>query len=254
MENLKIGKSPGPDGIHPRVLKELAKELKMPLFIIFRKSLDTGILPKVWKISNASPIFKKGSRHLAANYRPVSLMAVACKVMESLVKDAIITHMEKNKLIADQQHGFIAGRSCTTQLISTLEDWTKILDDGECVDAIYMDLKKAFDSVPHQRLLAKLKGYGIKGKLLKWIETFLNCRKHCVLVNGAASSWTEAVSGVPQGSVLGPILFILYINDLTNVVTCDMKIFADDTKIYHKTSTRQDCINLQKDRQITRLG
>ena len=95
MENLKIGKSPGPDGIHPRVLKELAKELKMPLFIIFRKSLDTGILPKVWKIANVSPIFKKGSRHLAANYRPVSLMAVACKVMESLVKDAIITHMEK---------------------------------------------------------------------------------------------------------------------------------------------------------------
>ena len=247
LENLKIGKSPGPDGIHPRVLKELAKELKMPLFIIFRKSLDTGILPKVWKIANVSPIFKKGSRHLAANYRPVSLTAVACKVMESLVKDAIVTHMEKNKLIADQQHGFIPGRSCTTQLISTLEDWTKILDDGECVDAIYMDLKKAFDSVPHQRLLAKLKGYGIKGKLLKWIETFLTCRKHCVLVNGAASSWTEVVSGVPQGSVLGPILFILYINDLTNVVTCDMKIFADDTKIYHKTSTRQDCINLQKD-------
>ena len=117
LENLKIGKSPGPDGIHPRVLKELAKELKMPLFIIFRKSLDTGVLPEVWKIANVSPIFKKGSRHLAANYKPVSLTAVACKVMESLVKDAIITHMEKNKLIADQQHGFIAGRSCTTQLI-----------------------------------------------------------------------------------------------------------------------------------------
>ena len=91
LENLKIGKSPGPDGIHPRVLKELAKELKMPLFIIFRKSLDTGILPKVWKIANVSPIFKKGSRHLAANYRPVSLTAVACKLMESLVKDAINT-------------------------------------------------------------------------------------------------------------------------------------------------------------------
>ena len=188
---------------------------------------------QVWKIANVSPIFKKGSRHLAANYRPVSLTAVACKVMESLVKDAII-HMEKNKLIADQQYGFIAGRSCTTQLISTLEDWTKILDDGECVDAIYMDLKKAFDSVSHQRLLAKLKGYGIKGKLLKWIETFLTCRKHRVLVNGAASSWSEVVSGVPQGSVLGPILFILYINDLTNVVTCDMKIFADDTKYITK--------------------
>ena len=173
--------------------------------------------------------------------------------MESLVKDAIITHMEKNKLIADQQHGFIAGRSCTTQLISTLEDWTKILDDGECVDAIYMDLKKAFDSVPHQRLLAKLKGYGIKGKLLKWIETFLTFRKHCVLVNGAASSWTEVVSGVPQGSVLGPILFILYINDLTNVVICDMKIFADDTKIYHKTSTRQDpCVHAGQRQDLPR--
>ena len=110
-----------------------------------------------------------------------------------------------------------------------------------------MYLKKAFDSVPHQRLLAKLKGYGIKGELLKWIETFLTCRKHRVLVNGAASSWSEVVSGVPQGSVLGPILFILYINDLINVVTCDINIFADDTKIYHKTSTRQDCINIQKD-------
>ena len=142
--------------------------------------------------------------------------------------------INSNKLIAEQQHGVIAGRSCITQLISTLEDWTKILDDGECVDAIYMDLKKAFDSVPRQRLLAKLKGYRIKGKLLKWIETFLTCRKHCVLVNGAASSWSEVVSVVPQGSVLGPILFILYINDITNVVTRDMKIFADDTKYITK--------------------
>ena len=132
LENLKIGKSPGPGGIHPRVLKELTKELKMPLYITFRKSLDTGIVPKVWKTENVSPIIKKGSRHLAENYRPVSLTAMACKVMESL--DAIITHMEINKLIADQQHGFIAGRTCITQLISTLDDWTKILDDGERMD------------------------------------------------------------------------------------------------------------------------
>ena len=136
------------------------------------------------------------------------------------------------------------------------------------MDAIYMALKKAFDSVPHQRLLVKLKGYGIRGKLLKWIETFLTCRQHRVLVNGAASSWSEVVKGyhravssgewgttgkcprvrgVPQGNVLGAILFIPYINDITKVVTCDIKIFADNAKIYHKTSTRQDCINLQKD-------
>jgi hypothetical protein len=237
---LKTGKSPGPDGIHPRVLQELSTILHVPLHIIFTRSLEEGALPGIWKQGNVSPIFKKGNRHMPSNYRPVSLTAVACKVMESFVREAILEHMNANGLLAEEQHGFIAGRSCITQLLECLEEWTRIMDEGGHVDVIYMDFMKAFDSVPHRRLLSKLKSYGIEGPIYNWIESFLTQRQQRVMVNGAASSWSEVTSGIPQGSVLGPVLFVVYINGLPDVVSCGVKLFADDTKIYRAIRNRDD--------------
>ena len=172
LKNLKPNKSPGPDAIHPRVLRELAAVIKAPLNIIFNKSMATGQIPETWIMAHITPIFKKGNRHLPSNYRPVSLTAVASKVMESLVRTALVTHMRDNGLFAEEQHGFVEGRSCTTQLISTLDMWTRTLDEGHRLDAVFMDFMKAFDTVPHQRLLCKLRGYGIDGELLTWIESF----------------------------------------------------------------------------------
>lgn len=132
---LNSSKSPGPDGLHPRVLKELANELAEPLALVFQKSLNEGILPSDWKEAQITPLFKKGDKSSPGNYRPVSLTSVVCKVMESIVRDGIIQHLTSNKLLSKCQHGFISGRSCTTNLLATLEDWTNMLDSGSSVDA-----------------------------------------------------------------------------------------------------------------------
>ena len=244
---LKPNKSPGPDGIHPKVLRELADVIATPLNIIYNKSLSTGKIPESWKKANITPIYKKGNRHLPSNYRPISLTPVASKVMETLIRNALVAHMKENGLFANQQHGFMAGRSCTTQLLSTLDQWTRALDEDCCLDAIFLDFQKAFDTVPHHRLIRKLHGYGIDGALLEWIKSFLADRQQCVVVNGQKSAWTPVLSGVPQGSVLGPILFVIYINDLPEESTSDIQLFADDTKVYRTIRTPEDCLQLQRD-------
>ena len=140
--------------------------------------------------------------------------------------------LNTNHLLSEDLHGFRAGRSCVTQLLEIMELWTSMLDEGDGIDVVYLDFRKAFDSVPHQRLLEKARAHGIDGNLLKWIESFLTGRKQRVNVNGEMSSWADVHSGIPQGSVLGPILFIIFINDLPDVVECYVKIFADDTKVF----------------------
>ena len=167
--------------------------------------------------------------------------------MESLIREDIVQHMNINNLFSTKQHGFMNGRSCVTQLLSTIEWWTEHLDNNEAIDTIYFDFKKAFDTVPHQRLAQKLHKYGISGNICKWIVNFLKDRKQRVLVNGKASEWAEVLSGVPQGSVLGPILFIIYINDLPECVSSCIKLFADDTKLYRVASSTQDCEKVQED-------
>ena len=178
---LNPNKLPGPDGWHPRVLKEVAEALTPPLL---RKSLDEGSLPDDWKQGNITAIHKKGSKANPCNYRPISLASIICKLFEAVIRDDIVTHMSVNNLFCDQQHGFVPGTSCITQLLTTIEIWTQAVDDGNPVDAIYLDFQKVFDSVPHKRLIRKLSAYGVTGEMLRWIETFLTDRKQKVCVEG----------------------------------------------------------------------
>ncbi|PIK50830.1 putative RNA-directed DNA polymerase from mobile element jockey-like [Apostichopus japonicus] len=241
--NLKITKAQGPDGIPPRILYELREEVAPALAKIFKMSLSYHSLPSDWKVAYVAPLFKKGSRSSPGNYRPVSLMSVVFKVCESLLRDSVVAHMNRNDFFSTGQYGFISGKSCVTQLIDVLDDWTKSLDDGSGIDVVYTGFMKAFDKVPHERLLAKVRSYGNTGDLLQWIRQFLYRRKQR---EGSLSDWADITSGIPQGSVLGRILFLLYINDLPcSVAGCSVKIFADDTKLYKAVHSLRDCDVLQ---------
>ena len=243
--SINPNKAMGPDDVHPRVLKEAADFLFFPLYCIMRQSIDQCKVPDMWKFANVTPIFKKGCRSVSSNYRPVSLTSQVCKLLEKLIRDKTVTFVER--IICNEQHGFRKGRSCLTNLLSTLEEWTDLYDRGLPFDTLYLDFKKAFDSVPHARLIYKLQSCGVVGNLCYWFEDFLRDRKQRVCVNGSKSSWKNVTSGVPQGSVIGPLLFLLYVNDLPGIVTANCKIFADDTKLYHPILSLADAESLQLD-------
>ena len=236
----------GPDGIHPRILRETADALSPILAHMFRGSLDAGIVPRNWKLADVVPIYKKGDKDDPGNYRPVSLTSVPCKVLESIIRDELMRHLQEEGLFADAQHGFRPGRSCATQLLLAIEEWSSSVERGDPVDVIYLDLAKAFNTVPPKRLLLKLKTFGIGGKILRWLEAFLVERLQRVSVGGCHSGWLSLTSGVPQGSVLAPLLFILYVNDLPETVDCSIKIFADDCKLYLPVSLPSGPLVLQR--------
>ena len=249
---LKVDKSPGPDGLHPRILKELGQVISYPLKIIFSKSLEEAHVPTTWKLANVKPIYKKGLKSDKANYRPVSLLSVLNKVLETLISERIVDYLMKNGLISKYQHGFVKGRFCLTELLEALEIWVDGLDNRISVDVVYFDIMKAFDTVPHRRLLTILGSFGISGNLVKWIEDYLSGRLQRVVINGCSSSWSLITSGVPQGSVLGPLLFLIFINGLTEVIDSHIRLFADDTKIFRLIRSGNDCDLLQND--ILRLN
>ena len=252
LKGLNPSKALGPDELHPRVLKELATELGPVLAHLFQQSIDTGEIPKEWSLANICPLFKKSDRSLACNYRPVSLTCVPCKLLEHIVCSNIMAHLDEYKLLSDRQHAFRKGHSCETQLTTVINDWAKILDNRGQVDTFILDFEKAFDTPPHELLKSKLFGYGIGGKTLKWIDSFLCFRQQRVVVNGVKSDWAPVLSGVPQGTVLGPLLFSLYINDISSDIESEIRLFADDCVCYREIKDEKDTMKLQRD--IDRLG
>ena len=248
---LKPNSAPGPDKISPRFLQSNAKALAPALAAIFNKSLQEGTVPDDWKCANVTPIHKKGTKSDPGNYRPVSLTSVPCRTMEACIKDEIVDHLVTNSLISDSQHGFMKKKSCTTNLLHFLEKVTAEQDRGNPVDIVYLDFSKAFDKVPHRRLIEKFKAHGITGKVLEWIEAWLSGRTQRTVLYGECSDWADVTSGVPQGSVLGPLAFIIFINDLDAhaLLITIMNKFADDTKCGQvvkspgDVSTLQQCLN-----------
>ncbi|MCG8048091.1 MAG: hypothetical protein JAY66_20795 [Candidatus Thiodiazotropha taylori] len=247
LKDLNPHKAAGPDQLKPLVLQKLRDVIAPVLQVIFQKSLDTGKVPKDWTSAFVCPLFKKGDTSLASNYRPISLTSILCKVLEHIVSTNVVSHMDKHNLLYDLQHGFRSKRSCETQLVTLLEDLMRNSTAGSQTDLVLLDFSKAFDKVSHQKLLLKLHKYGIRGPILTWIQAFLSNRTQTVVLENEHSNTIPVTSGVPQGSVLGPILFLIYINDLPDMTKSKVRLFADDTAIYLAVSSLRDAQILQQD-------
>ena len=245
--NIDPFKATGSDGLPPKLLRELSIELAPCLTLLFKASLRQGSLPEDWKTALVTPIFKKGSRNDPSNYRPISLTSVCCKVFEHIIYSSVMFHLESFHIISDEQFGFRAKRSAELQLLRTIHDLSFNLDKKLQTDVILLDFCKAFDKVSHRLLLHKLDHYGIRGSTLKWISSFLHGRSQRVVCNGCTSSSVSVTSGVPQGTVLGPLLFLIYINDLPKCVSSHCALFADDCLLYRKINNKEDHQILQHD-------
>ena len=232
LQTLKLGKSSGPDNINNRILKELAIPLSKPLSDLFNCSLINRQCPDVWKEANVSPLYKKDDPSLVSNYRPISLLNTIGKVMEKIIHKHIFNFFNENNVISCLQSGFVSGDSTVNQLVDIYNTFCKALDEGKEVRAVFCDISKAFDRVWHKGLLFKLRKAGINGELLDWLSNYLTNRKQRVVIPGAVSKWAFIKAGVPQGSILGPLLFLLYINDIVIDIHANIRLFADDTSLY----------------------
>ena len=247
LSNIDPKKANGPDLIPCRILKEAAEVIAPFLQYLYTQSLESGGLPDDWLKANITPVFKKGSKHLPENYRPISLTPVPCKILEHIIFHDIMSHLDFHNILVKFQHGFCRRLSCETQLVTMIEEVAKSLDKGKQSNLIIMDFSKAFDIVPHQRLIHKLDFYGIRGNLKNWLVKWLTCREQSVVVDGVSSNPVQVSSGVPQGTVLGPLMFLLYINDIGDNCSSSVCLFADDTILYSVIESIDDSDKLQSD-------
>ena len=244
LKSLNANKAKGPDGIPGRLLKECAKEISSSLAKLFNKSLCLGMVPAEWKSANIIPLFKNGAKGHLENYRPISLLSLVSKILERCVLKRLLAII--NPHIHKSQHGFLPGKSCTTQLLSTFDDIGMKLNRGEEIDILYTDMSKAFDRVDHNLLLAKLNHIGLPPSLLRWLSSYILNRQQQVTVLGATSKPLTVVSGVPQGSILGPVLFLVYSNDILS--SCDRgAMYADDLKCYQSINSYDDALLFQNE-------
>ncbi len=256
LNSLDMTKATGPDNISNIFLKKCALGLAKPLSIIFNLSLKIGAFPAKWKLANVAPIYKnKGDRKQCNFYRPISLLPCVSKVLEKILFSHIYEFLRKNKIIAPNQSGFTPGDSAIMQVSHIVDKMTALMDKGQEIIALFLDLAKAFDVVWRKGLLFKLDRVGIRDsgqcKLLSWFRSYLCDRQQCVVLNGKSSTLMTNNSGVPQGSVLGPLLFLIYINDLVHGLKCKSFLFADDTSLFNSGETIFDCYTeLNKDLEV----
>ena len=232
IKSLNPNKAVGPDFVHNKMLIKAVSVISGPLAVLFNRSLDEHKFPTSWKIANVTPIFKKGEKDKCGNYRPVSLLSCVSKVMEKCVQIHVFDYLKSYNLLTSNQSGFIPGDSTVMQLLVMYDDFCKAIDNKVTSQSVFFDISKAFDRVWHRGLIYKLQCIGVRGTLLKWFTDYISQRKQAVVIKGKMSSYRSITAGVPQGSVLGPILFLVYINDIVKNIECIVKLFADDTSMY----------------------
>ena len=233
--------------IHPLVVKNCASACSEAFSVIFCQSFASGKVPDAWRLAQISPIFKKGSRSSPGNYRPISLTSVPCKLMERIVRDVMLEHLYSNNIIASEQHGFVMKKSVVTNLLETVDRISDGIDNGFHVLVVFLDFAKAFDRVCHSSLRIKLISCGFCPRIIDWVSDFLSDRQQRVVIGKHKADWIDVTSGVPQGSVLGPLLFVIYINDMPEVVSHLVKLFADDSKLIATVRSNNDISILQGD-------
>ena len=250
LSSLKVKTATGPDGISSHMLRNTAISTYSSLCNLFNCSLSTGCFPSEWKTSNITPVFKSGDKGLVSNYRPISLLSIPSKILERIVHQRLLHHLLSNSIISPRQFGFRPGSSTQEALLTATHDWQSNLDRGLSSAALFLDMSKAFDKVPHRSLLRSLTTVGVTGPLLKWFESYLSDHSQRVVLSGHTSSPAPVKSGVPQGSILGPLLFLVYVNSLASLKLSpgtSIILYADDILLYRSISSSSDNPTLQHD-------
>ena len=248
LEKINVNKSTGPDGLSPHILKMLATVITPNLTKLYKLSLNSGKNPLDWRLQFITPILKPGKNKLEpGSYRPISITSICCKILEHIIYSETMKHFEKHDILSDLQHGYRNRCSTETQLLKVVNHFAESLENNSQTDSIFLDFSRAFDVVPHERLILKMNHYGVR-KYLPWIRNFLSQRKQCVVIDGVKSRFIKVISGIPQGTVLAALFFLVFINDLPESVSNSFTgMFCDDTILAKEISNENDATDLQND-------